>query len=150
MIHSNIKDNDFYSSIDDKISLCLKKSKELNEHTPCGRYELSDDSYLNVVEYTPKPVENATSEVHRVYADIQLILSGEEYIGYNKTSLLSRVGDYDSLNDIQFFNGDVSLLAMQQGDWALFMPGEAHAPSLDKCGGKIKKAIFKIKYGNTN
>ncbi|MDE6884461.1 MAG: YhcH/YjgK/YiaL family protein, partial [Clostridia bacterium] len=35
----------------------------------------------------------------------------------------------------------------QQGDWALFMPGEAHAPSLDKCGGKIKKAIFKIKYG---
>ena len=40
---------------------------------------------------------------HRVYADIQLILSGEEYIGYNKTSLLSRVGDYDSHNDIQFF-----------------------------------------------
>ncbi len=61
MIHSNIKDNDFYSSIDDKISLCLKKSKELNSHTPCGRYELSDDCYLNVVEYTPKPVENATS-----------------------------------------------------------------------------------------
>ncbi len=148
MIHSNIKDNGFYSSIDDKISLCLKKSKELNEHTPCGRYELSDDCYVNVVEYSPKPVENATSEIHRVYADIQLILSGEEYIGYNKTSLLSRVGDYDSLNDIQFFNGDVSLLAMQQGDWALFMPGEAHAPSLDKCGGKVKKAIFKIKYGN--
>lgn len=148
MIHSNIKDNDFYSSIDDKISLFLKKSKELNEHTPCGRYELSDDCYVNVVEYSPKPVENATSEVHRVYADIQLILSGEEYIGYNKTSLLSHAGDYDSLNDIQFFNGDVSLLAMQQGDWALFMPGEAHAPSLDKCGGKVKKAIFKIKYGN--
>lgn len=148
MIHSNIKDNDFYSSIDDKISLCLKKSKELNEHTPCGRYELSDDCYVNVVEYYPKPVENATSEIHRVYADIQLILSGEEYIGYNKTSLLSHASAYDSLNDIQFFNGYVSLLAMQQGDWALFMPGEAHAPSLDKCGGKVKKAIFKIKYGN--
>lgn len=148
MIHSNIKDNDFYSSIDDKISLCLKKSKELNEHTPCGRYELSDDCYVNVVEYSPKPVENATSEIHRVYADIQLILSGEEYIGYNKTSLLSHAGAYDGLNDIQFFNGYVSLLAMQQGDWALFMPGEAHAPSLDMCGGKVKKAIFKIKYGN--
>ena len=146
MIHTNLKHNDFFKSIDKKIALCLEKSKTLDANTTCGKYVLSDEVYVNVTEYSPKPIEQATPETHNVYADIQLILSGEEYIGYNKTQLLSPATQYDSNNDIQFWKGDVALLTMQQGDWALFMPGEAHAPGLIKSEGKVKKAIFKIKY----
>lgn len=148
MIHTNLSNNGFYKNIDGKIALCLEKSKTLDANTPCGKYILNDDVYVNVIEYTPKSVEEAVAETHNLYADIQLILSGEEYIGYAKTSLLSPKSQYDKANDIQFWQGDIALLTMQQGDWALFMPGEAHAPSLDKCGGKVKKAIFKIKYDN--
>ena len=146
MIHTNLKHNDIYKSIDEKIALCLEKSKTLDENTPCGKYVLSDDVYVNVTEYSPKPISEATPETHNVYADIQLILSGEEYIGYAKTSLLTPTTQYDATNDIQFWQGDVALLTMQKGDWALFMPGEAHAPGLIKSGVKVKKAIFKIKY----
>ncbi|MDE6473701.1 MAG: YhcH/YjgK/YiaL family protein [Clostridia bacterium] len=148
MIHANLSYNDFYKNIDDKIALCLEKSKTLDANTPCGKYILNDDVYVNVIEYSPKPIEEALAETHAKYADIQLILSGEEYIGYAKTSLLSPKSRYDEENDIRFWQGDTALLPMQQGDWALFMPGEAHSPSLDKCGGKVKKAIFKIRYAN--
>ena len=146
MIHTNLINNDFYKCIDEKIALCLEKSKTLDSNTPCGKYVLSDDVYVNVTEYSPKPIDEATPETHNVYADIQLILSGEEYIGYAKTKLLSPATQYDKDKDIQFWNGDVALLTMQQGDWALFMPGEAHAPGLIKSGGQVKKAIFKIRY----
>lgn len=147
MIHSNIKFNDFYKNIDEKISICLEKSKSLNADTPCGKYILGDGVFVNVTEYEPKPIKDACAETHEIYADVQLILSGEEYIGYAKTALLTKVGEYDSDNDIMFWKGDVALLPMQQGDWALFMPKEAHAPALAMSCGKVKKAIFKIKYG---
>lgn len=146
MIHTDLKHNDFYKSIDEKIALCLEKSKVLDADTPCGKYVLGDEVYVNVTEYSPKPIEGPTPETHNVYADIQLILSGEEYIGYNNTQLLSPITQYDETNDIRFWKGDVALLPMQQGDWALFMPGEAHAPGLTKSKGKVKKAIFKIRY----
>lgn len=146
MIHTNLNQNDFYKNIDSKIALCLEKSKTIDENTPCGKYVINDEIYVNVTEYSPKPIEEATAETHNVYADIQLILSGEEYIGYAKTDLLTATTGYDKENDIQFWKGDLALLAMQKGDWALFMPHEAHAPALSKSGGKVKKAIFKIKY----
>ena len=146
MIHTNLKHNDFYKSIDEKIALCLEKSKTLDMGTPCGKYVLSDDIYVNVTEYSPKAISEATPETHNLYADIQLILSGEEYIGYNKLELLSPATQYDAGSDIQFWKGEVALLTMQQGDWALFMPGEAHAPGLIKSQGNVKKAIFKIRY----
>ena len=147
MIHANVKNNDFYKHIDDKIALCLEKSITLDENTPCGKYVLSEDIYVNVTQYTPKSADGANAETHNDYADIQLILSGEEYIGYAKTSLLSPITDYDANNDIRFWQGKLALIAMQKGDWTLFMPGEAHAPGLTKSQGDVKKAIFKIKYG---
>lgn len=146
MIHSNLDNAEFYKPLDGKIALCLEKAKDLSSDTPCGKYILNDECYVNVIEYVPKSAVNPISETHKLYADIQLILSGEEYIGYAKTPLLTPKEAYDSEKDIAFYTGEAALLTMQKGDWALFMPGEAHAPSLDKNGGKVKKAIFKIKY----
>ena len=146
MIHSNISQNKFYKSLDKKIALCLDKARELNENTACGRYELAEGCYVNVSSYSAKEIEDAVAETHNVYADIQIILDGEEFIGYSKTSLLSPISDYDEKSDIRFWKGEIALLPMQKGDWALFMPGEAHAPGLKKSNVKVKKAVFKIPY----
>lgn len=146
MIHSNILKKDFYKSIDEKIALCLEKASEFDENTPCGRYELPCGCYVNVSTYEPKAIENAVTETHAVYADIQVILDGDEFIGYAKTQLLSPTGEYNKDSDIRFWQGDISLLTMQKGDWALFMPQEAHAPGLKRSSKAVKKAVFKIPY----
>ena len=146
MIHSNILNNDFYKTLDCKIALCLEKSKEFNENTPIGRQDLGEGCFVNVSEYQPKDIQDAIFETHSKYADIQMILDGEEYIGYNKTTLLSPECAYDSEKDIRFWQGEISLLAMQKGDWVLFMPEEAHAPGLKYNSKSVKKAVFKIPY----
>lgn len=146
MIHSNNTQNDFYKNLDDKIKLCMQKALELDENTPCGKYELSDDVYVNVMTYSPKPLEEISIETHSRFADIQLILSGQEYMGYSPLDTLSPVSDYDKEKDIRFWKGKVALFPMRKGEWALFMPEEPHAPSLSMTGGNVKKAVFKIKY----
>ena len=146
MIRANINLNDYFKTIDDKIALCMQKAKELDENTPCGRYQLTDDVYVNVMTYEPKPFSELSIETHQKYADIQLILSGREYMGYAPLENLTPAGEYDTVKDIQFWKGEVALLPTQKGDWTLFLPDEPHAPGLSIDGGTVKKAVFKIKY----
>ena len=77
MIVSNLENAAKYRNIDGKIAACVEYAAQLNADTPCGRYEVSEDVYVNVMEYTPKPSSEATIETHDVYADLQLVLSGE-------------------------------------------------------------------------
>ena len=80
MIYSDLKSGGTYAATDDKIALCLAYAPKLNADTPCGRYDISDDVFVNVMTYQPKPVEEAVAETHRRYADLQLILDGERKI----------------------------------------------------------------------
>ena len=146
MIISNLSNKDFYKNIDSKIKLCLDNAHKFDSATPCGKYVLSPDVYVNVSSFETKPMESAVAETHRRYADIQLILSGFEYIGYADTDDLTPVCDYDENNDIKFWKGNTALISMKKGDWALFTPGEAHAPGLNDAKITVKKAVFKIKY----
>ena len=146
MIRANINLNDYFKNIDDKIALCMQKAKEFDENTPCGRYQLTDDVYVNVMTYEPKPLSELSIETHQKYADIQLILSGHEYMGYAPLENLTPTNEYDAVKDIQFWKGEVALLPTKKGDWTLFLPDEPHAPGLSIDGGTVKKAVFKIKY----
>ena len=146
MIASNLKNSARYRNIDEKIAACIDYAAKLNGDTPCGRYDVAKDVYVNVMEYTPKPSSEATIETHNVYADLQLILSGEEFMGYISDKDVLPVQDYDKERDIAMWKGNIALIPLRAGDFALFFPGEPHAPSLYKTSGTVKKAVFKIKY----
>lgn len=148
MIHANLKLNDYFKTIDEKMQICMEKAKELNENTPCGRYDLADGVFVNVMTYEPKECTTYTSETHNNYADIQLILDGQEYMGYAPLDTLTPATEYNPERDIQFWNGDVALLPLRKGEWVLFLPHEPHAPSISMSGGTVKKAVFKIKYSD--
>lgn len=150
MIYSDLVNGGYYAATDEKIALCLAYAPKLNKDTPCGRYVLSDDVYVNVMSYAPKPVEEAVAETHLVYADLQLILEGAEWMGCADVASLVSLSAYDAQKDIALWNQkDIPLLPMRKGTWALFMPGEPHAPSLKMQNGTVKKAVFKIRYGGT-
>ena len=118
MIRANINLNDYFKNIDDKIALCMQKAKEFDENTPCGRYQLTDDVYVNVMTYEPKPLSELSIETHQKYADIQLILSGHEYMGYAPLENLTPANEYDAVKDIQFWKGEVALLPTKKEEIA--------------------------------
>ena len=98
--------------------------------------------------YEPKPVQEATAETHNIYADLQLILDGTEWMGCADSAALIPLVPYDEGKDIALWKQkDLPLLPMRKGNWALFLPGEPHAPSLKMQEGTVKKAVFKIRYG---
>lgn len=147
MIYSNLK-NCFYDNLDEKVAMCIKKAKAMGTDVPLGRIDLSDDAYVNVMTYEPRAKEGATAETHRNYADIQLILEGEELMGVPIGSLIAET-EYSPEKDVQIWSGPLAFVTMKVGDWCMFMPGEGHAPSIrddsTSCT-KVKKAVFKIKY----
>lgn len=147
MIYSKLADG-FYDDLDEKVALCMAFAKDENADFSLGRHDLADGVYVNVMTYEPRPKEGATAETHDDYADIQLILEGEELMGV-PVGKLTEVTPYSAEKDIAIWSGEYAYLTMKPGDWCMFMPGEGHAPSIrdDSTGCRqVKKAVFKIKY----
>ena len=142
----------------DKISECIDLGKEnialveefLKEHDlkslEVGKYQLNNDSRVLIQEYTTKESIGRKYEAHRKYADIQVLICGEERFGIANQA--TALGEYDAENDFQLFDGsgeDIILSSDGEVDCAVFMPEELHAPGL--CVEKpspVKKAVFKI------
>ena len=70
---------------------------------PDGRYEPVDDSfYLMVSHYQTKTADSLSYEAHNNYLDIQIVLAGEEGMGFAEHQGLENITPYDAVRDISF------------------------------------------------
>ncbi len=139
------RDGKVYADADARVALCLKRAAAMSADTPDGRYDIDDGIYVNVMTYGPRAAEGATFETHRKRADLQYIICGSELMGVPDIANARAVTAYDEQNDIETASAPLVLLPMRARGWALFLPGEGHAPSI--CDGecnRVKKAVFKI------
>ena len=86
------------------------------------------------------------SEYHKKYADIHIVLEGEEIIGYTSFEDCVETKAYNNEKDIAFVKGENQAEVLLNGkNFALFFPEEVHLPLL-KVGEikEIKKVVFKI------
>ncbi len=110
----------------------------------CGRHELKgNEVFFNLQEYETKPVQKL--EAHKKYIDIQVMINGEEYMGYTNIENTKVIEEYNEEKDVMFLNGNVDKLRADNKTFLIFYPEDAHMPALctDK-PQKVKKAIFKI------
>lgn len=111
-----------------------------------GRYDIqSDNIFCLIQEYETKP--EGRLEAHDRYIDIQVVLKGSERIGYADRSSLAPDGTFDGLKDIGFFEGEGYPLFLKEGEFAVFFPGDGHAPCLTS-GDKpcrVRKAVYKVR-----
>ncbi len=110
----------------------------------CGRHELrGNELFFNLQEYETKPIQKL--EAHKKYIDIQVMATGEEYMGYTNIKNTTVSETYDETKDVMFLNGSVDKLKADNKTFLIFYPNDAHMPALciDK-PQKVKKAIFKI------
>ena len=109
-----------------------------------GKYILSDDMYVNIQTYNTK--DDADFEAHRIYADIQYIISGLEKIGVTEYSSCTTSVEYDANADIEFLKGEGSFIQMNKNDFMILYPEDAHKPSISiNNSGMVRKAVVKVK-----
>jgi YhcH/YjgK/YiaL family protein len=113
-----------------------------------GRHAITGDSvYANVMSYVTKPVADRTHEAHRVYADVQFLLSGEEIIHYTPRERLGSGTGYVSEKDFELFPApvDPTELVFRAGQIAIFLPGEGHKPGVAwREPAPVRKIVVKV------
>mgnify|MGYP001764486841 CR=1 FL=1 len=110
-----------------------------------GHYPVDGDDLFAIVEHARGKAKDAAQlEAHRKYIDIQLVLEGDEQMGWKPLAdCLRPVSDYSPDKDIQFFHdAPASWIAVPPGHFCIFFPEDAHAPLVSS--GNIRKVIFKV------
>ncbi|MBU0951339.1 MAG: YhcH/YjgK/YiaL family protein [Elusimicrobia bacterium] len=117
--------------------------------TKDGKYEiLGKDVFAIVQSYETVAAGEKLFEAHRIYIDIQYVVSGTETIQWHPVKLLDLATEYNSEKDAAFYKLDknASILKMSPGFFAVFFPEDGHIPGclLDK-SSLVKKVVVKIR-----
>jgi YhcH/YjgK/YiaL family protein len=113
-----------------------------------GRYELEGaDLFVNVDEYVTRNEEDVLFEAHKKYADIQVLISGEEKIGVLPLDATTVSIPYDEEKDIMFLTAeDENYRSAVPGKFFLFFPEDAHRPTVKSAeNSPVKKIVVKVR-----
>lgn len=131
----------------DEWTAALKFLQESDLNTiALGRHDITDKTYANVQEYTSK-TENGY-EAHRLYIDIQVIISGEENIfvaPLDKAFDITKEYDADSECVLFADASDAKAVLANPENWVVLFPNEAHKPGMAIAEpAPIRKVVVKI------
>jgi YhcH/YjgK/YiaL family protein len=149
MILDDLKNSQLYAQVYegfDKaftfLENCKKNAPQIGKHIIDSEYV-----YADVQEYETFPKDELLWEAHRRYIDIQYILSGNESIGWSNSNYIPDDISYNDQKDcIVFTDTQVSsYLNLQEDQFAIFFPGDAHKPKCQNIGkSKVKKIVVKV------
>lgn len=148
MIIDKIENASLYYCLGERFQKAFEFIKNNNlESFENGNYEIDGKNiFVSVQDYQTKNKDDAKFEAHKKYADIQLILKGEEQLGFGNLENFSEIDSYNEEKDIVFLNGTGSFAKASKDYFLIFMPQDAHMPciSIDK-SAYVKKAVVKVK-----
>ena len=113
-----------------------------------GSYEICPGVKVNISEYEPY-AEGDKWEVHHKYADLQIVLCGDEKMDCASTLDGIGIGEYSEEDDFLFIDkceGSITSIYAKPGTFAYFAPHDGHRPGLKWNTDKVKKAVVKIPY----
>jgi YhcH/YjgK/YiaL family protein len=114
---------------------------------PLGKHPIDGEIIFMIIsEYTTKKVSEARWEAHRRYADIQVLLAGEEMIGFSPLADMMTNEDYNSEKDICYLEGKGDYVTLKPGGFAVFFPHDAHQPGVEKdIRQTVRKMVIKVR-----
>ena len=115
---------------------------------PLGRTEIDGQNvFVNVMDAALREADGATFEYHRLYADLQIDLTGREV--WEWADRADAAGPFDEKADCGFAAGPRHTAGvLGEGRFALFLPGEYHRPScISPASASLRKAVVKIRMG---
>jgi YhcH/YjgK/YiaL family protein len=122
----------------------------LGPDTADGDYEVRGrDIWARVFNYATKPLCQAVLEAHRTYADIQVLLAGEEFQGRYPARDLTVKTPYDPAADVEFFEHPepyTTSWLLRPGMFAVFLPQDAHMTQGQVAApAPAKKVVVKVR-----
>ena len=146
MIFSALSQADRYASLHPLFTRAFEYIRNTDLHSLApGRYDIVGDDLFAIVEHAQgKPKEHAQLEAHRKYIDIQLVLDGDEQMGWKPLAdCHNPVSEHNEEKDIRFFrDAPASWITVPPDHFCIFFPEDAHAPLV--ASGNIRKVVFKI------
>jgi len=112
-----------------------------------GRYPLDDTGAMAILaEGLTVPEEEEQWEAHRRFADLQVVLSGEEVMGFAPLGGMIPKGEYSEEDDCVLLEGSGNFMLVQAGGFVFFTPNDAHKAMLAAPLGpeKVRKVVFKL------
>jgi YhcH/YjgK/YiaL family protein len=148
MILDKLNHSNWYSSISENLNKGFEFLRNTDfESLKPGKLEIvGDDVYALVSEYATKDPQDCLPEAHRIYIDIQYIVSGREAIGYVTLDNQQILSEYNPEKDIAFYSGETSTIVLESGTFAVFFPQDIHRPGMQiDSPEKVKKVVVKVK-----
>lgn len=149
MIIDNIKNLEKYENIHEQIKNVINflENFDKKDFKP-RRIDINENLFASLQSYQTLKAEEKEFEVHKDYIDLQYIVTSSERIDFSskdnfrKDYEINKEGDFFLTNEIESY----SKLFLNEGDFAIFFPGEFHKPGCSLEDDKeVKKIVFKIK-----
>jgi YhcH/YjgK/YiaL family protein len=149
MILDKIENAYLYSTINPLLAEGFKFITENDfRHVEPGKFFLKENLlYAMVNEYDTKPAADCKPEAHRIYTDIQFIVSGKELIGFQTLNGQEPTELYIKEKDVEFFSEGGSLFTLEEGYFAIFFPDDIHQPCIMiDSPAHVKKVVIKVAF----
>ena len=154
-IYGKIGDIIKQSILNHKIKLGLKYLLGLDKNFLSGKpvgftekVEISGKEVYAIHQVnSTKPSNQARSEAHYKYIDLQYIWEGEEIISITSQDKLTAICPYDNKKDIIFYKDfRSSFLVMKPETLAILYPCDIHAPGITyKKQQLVRKTVVKVR-----
>ena len=150
MVTDRLVNADLYRSLGPRIAAALDYVAATDfAAIPDGRHDVDGDRIFALVQrYASKPLAEGRWEAHRKYIDLQLVVHGEEQIGYVSIDQLN-AEPYDTERDLTWLSGKAGQwITLPAGHFALLWPGDAHMPQIASGAPEdVLKVVVKIAVG---
>lgn len=131
---------------DDMLAFVERVEKENLED---GRYELQGENLFALLQsYETKKYEDTRMETHKVYNDLQYVVSGEEYIYWSPIDELTVEEDRTPDADLVFYKSEPAKGSnlLTAGMFGAYFPWDGHRPSAAAGeSAPVRKIVFKFK-----
>ncbi|MDO6683827.1 MULTISPECIES: YhcH/YjgK/YiaL family protein [unclassified Agarivorans] len=148
MLFGNVNKLSLVSYVNPSFPKWIDEAMAIAQQQPDGKYTLSDESvFVLLMSPETEPFEKRKAEIHKQYLDIQVVLEGEENIGYTHELAEDALRLTELENDVAFFEraSNEQLVHLSKGDFAVFFPNEVHRPLCAVSAPmKVRKAVIKI------
>ncbi len=101
---------------------------------------------LRFGEYETLGAEEVPFESHRTFWDLQIVMEGEELVGYSPLETLREISEYDPVSDITFYSGSGQMFRLEKGMMMLLSPFDGHQPGVisGETTSGIRKIVIKL------
>lgn len=102
---------------------------------------------LRFGEYKTKPEADVPFEAHKRFWDLQVVVEGEELIGYAPLADMTETVPYKEADDVAFYSGTGQNVLLRPGMAALLAPWDAHRPGVmaKDVPSNVRKIVVKMR-----